>query len=294
MDRSSWLSVFFCALALVCAAEVSPNAPAIHHVPIAMATRGTPVPLNCTIDDHGLTLTQSIAQVRLTDAGKPLTLQMRGNAKNEFETFVPAAVITGVDAFWYSLTATAERSDSTSTRWQRVTIVGSGKSAKPFWKEPALWVGGGLAFGGIIAAIAANNRDGSSSGNGSSPAAQTESVPDATEKNSARAVTRPALLTVLKPCTLSGQEQVSYMNLDATSTAPIIISVCRTCSNATVSADGSWGASDQLTNFNNPDCNAAAPTLTLAKPAIRVPPPPGTYTIEVRSNGQIISAVPWP
>lgn len=313
MNSLKLLSVLVVALAANCALAIAPK---ITHAPVTTAIRGVPTLLHCSVEAYGLLLTQKVARVRLSESGTPSTLQLV-KADDGYEALVPVPMVEGIHAFWYSLDLSNEKGETSSTVWQRVVIVeaaadgkggasasaaggggggggggagggaaggAGGAGGEGIGNNPATWIGGGILL--IGAGFGINELVDGDSGSGGSGGKNPPTI--VTNKPTKRQTTSPYACTGL-----SGLEQVTYENLTVSNNSPIIIRVCRTCTNATISAYGSWESDDEIANFNNPNCNGGAPTLSLNKPGFTTEPN-GTYTIDVYSNGQLIDSIPWP
>lgn len=274
MKISAMFISMLAALLVSARAEDAPkSAPTIRHVPVTTAARGVPTKLVATVENHSGTITQSVALVRVTDLGVPTAQPLKPMSDGTSEAIVPVALVEGIESFWYSLTVSNDKGETTSTHWQQVRILENGFHGK----QTAL-IGAGILAAGGAGLLIANNNDGGGHNNAPVPP-----------------VTNAPVKTVVKPCVLSGDEGVSYANLSTADHKDITILVCRTCPNATIRADATWGQSAELTKYDNWECNRGANyLLVLPKPPFRQPPPSGTYSIEVRSNGQLISTKSWP
>lgn len=289
----------FVIAALAFGAHAAPTTPTLTHEPVATALRGFPTPLHLKVDAHGVLLTQTVARIRLSEGGAPTTMPLSKEG-GDYKVLVPVSMVEGVTVFWYSFDISNEKSETASTHWQRVIILegaADGKGGAAAAKAsgggsgggfpggtPGKIVGGVILLGGAVVGVDALLDDDSGGGK-----KKPTTTPPTSTNRTTKTRTSPYACT-----TLSGLEQVTYGNLTVSNAFDINITVCRTCSNATISATGSWNASDSISNFNNPDCSPDVQSLSLTKPINRIPVPNGTYTIDVFSNGQLINSIPWP
>jgi len=310
---------FFASTARGVQGDSDPQGPNIKHVPTTAVVRGAPVNLSAIITpEPGSVLTSQVVLVRLTDAGTPIEHAMEGSAvDNAYSVILPVALIKNINVFWYAIDTRDDQGRIGGTIWYRVVIIdpvdirggfvgkggsesaaaaglagGGGGGGGGGLGTAGLVAGGILIVGGAVAII--ENQDDDDDDKKDPP----EVLPPEESGGRNDDDDEPSSPPVCNGVT--GNETVAYENLSlcgsfgkgAKSLDNILILVCYTCPNATISAEGSWEASDQINGFNNPTCSQTAPILLLPKPDGF--PTPGTYTITVYANGIEIDQIVWP
>lgn len=289
--------------------DSDPDGPKIKHVPVTAVARGVPVNIAATITpEPDSVLTSKVILVRLTDFGTPTEHEMKGSDKdNAYGAVLPISLFDGIDVFWYAIDARDDQGRIGGTIWIRVVIVdpahvgaaaliggGGGSGAGGGWGTAGIVAGGILLAGGTVAIIDQASDENKDDPPDVSPPEETGGRNDGDDDDEKSGSNPPA-------CTgVTGSETVSYENLSlcgsfgkgAQTPDDIVIHVCYTCPNATISAEGSWEAADLIEGFNNPTCSPTAPVLLLTKPEGF--PTPGTYTINVYANGILIDSIVWP
>jgi len=291
-------------------AEAVKDSPIIQHVPITSTVRGAPVNISAIINAAaGSTITSAVVLVRVTDVGTPMSVPMSGEKgeDNSYAASLPVAMFEQVQVFWYAIDVRDDFSRIGGTVWYRVVILNpieqGGGSAKAglTWKQGGAIAGGVALIAGAAVALEHYNDDGGSSKSGDiPPPSPPPPPPPANNNNNGGNVTPPPPPpTNPPPCVLTGNESASYENMtlycdEVESGEDILILICFTCTNASISASATWGASDVITSFSNTSCSPTVPKLQLAKPAPNGFINPGDYTISVFVNGNLIDIQPWP
>lgn len=305
-----------CALAVAQFATISPAAenpddlagqgPGISHVPVFTVARGQPVVIGATVTEKKAPVAKAVLYVKLFEVQKPIEYPMQAGESNLWQATIPGQVLLPVDHFWYHIEATDTLGAFTDTAWQPVNIVDAlakagaaaaaakGGSGGGIGGAAPWIIGGALVLGGGYAIYENNNDDGSGSKSPEPGPASPPTKKKSTSSNGGGDDTSPP---PPPPCILTGGEQAFYDNLNPFEkfSTPIEIVVCGTCTNATVTAVGSWGEVDQITGYTNPRCVMGNPSLTLFLNKPESPPDvPESETISVFSNGQLIDSIPWP
>lgn len=276
----------------------------VTHAPVTSAFRGVPVNITATIETApGSTVTSAVVLVRLTDAGTPIRTAMGRSGEGVYSTILPVSMIRSVSVFWYALDARNDQGHVGGTPWIRVVIADplmqdstAGSASFMDWKTAGLIGAGLLAVGGTVAIIA--NQDDDNENDGGEPAPVTDPPPpknNPTPPPSSGDGSKPPDLSGLTNfiCQVTGNESATYENLSrCESTDDILILICRTCLNANIQAQSSWGEVSSITGYSNVGCNTGAPRLRLPKP--RGFPTPGTESFTVTVNGIIVDTVVWP
>lgn len=302
--------------------DTDPGGPSVQHVPITTVIRGQPANISAIIEaQQGSVLTSKFVLLRLSDAGTPTKHPMAGEPNN-YHVSLPVSLIKSVNVFWYAIDARDDQGRIGGTIWYRVVILdaaegggGAGGAAGGSSDEGGAGAAagggsgggsgngrtagiiiGGLLLGGGAALIIDNNDGGGKKKGGSTTNEDAPRDGGNKDDNS----TPPTV------CTVTGGESVSYENLSyyCGKGGDILILVCGTCPDATISAVASWGDQDSLSPFNNPSCSPTAPMLALTPPSQIFARqggtgggnfiPVGSETITVFANGVQIDQVVWP
>ncbi len=255
--------------------------PDLNHDPILAVYRGTPAEISATIECPVGTLGKVYLQVRLTDVGKPVEIEMRKGVNDAYEAKVPASMIAGLPRFWYYVDARGTNEDGeetmAQTRWHAVSIldpiVAADLSQPP--KVAAAEGGSGSAFGWFIGGAAAVGAgfviDHNQSGY---HAAGERSAPDDTASGGRRRMVldrnghsadspAPSVSpppppagggggggppSPPPPCGLTGLENAALGNTSACSgSGNLNVIVCGYCSGAEITVETSWGPSGNMT-----------------------------------------------
>ena len=277
---------------------------AVNHAPVTSAIRGVPVHITATIETvTGSTVTSAVVLVRLTDAGTPIRTTMGRSGDGVYTAILPVSMFRSVSVFWYALDARNDQGQVGGTPWIRVVIAdpllqdsAAGAAAFMDGKTAGLIGAGLLVAGGTVAIIA--NQDDDDKNDGGEPAPVNDPPPpknNPTPPPSSGGGSEPPDLSGLTNfiCQVTGNESATYENLSrCESTDDILILVCRTCLNANIQAQSSWGEVSSIAEYSNVGCNTGSPRLRLPKP--RGFPTPGTESITVTVNGVVIDTVVWP
>ncbi|HMO52850.1 MAG TPA: hypothetical protein PKE26_17200 [Kiritimatiellia bacterium] len=283
------------------AEEPSGPGPAVKHVPVTTATRGVPVDVSARVDPApGTTLTSAVVLVRITDLGKPVSVPMTpGEEPGFYHAVVPVTMIRGISVFWYALDIRDDTGAAGGTPWIRVVIGDAilteggvaaveGGSAGGISSKNA-WIAGGLLVGaGAAAVLLLDDDDDKKQPTSGAPVSPPAPASSGTKKPTS--APKPAAPTA---CITTGSETLAYEDLEACDNGnPIRILICGACPDANVRVNASWGASDTINGYNNPNCSVSGPRLTLAKPDDF--PEPLTESFTVYANNAVIATVPWP
>lgn len=315
MRKAAWLLSFVCGACLVVPVRAAPEkvsapdgCPTVLHVPLVTVVRGTPAVVTAKIAcETGLVREVSIF-IRLTDAGKPTSLAMSDKGEGVYEATVPVSMFRGISRFWYYIDARgrtdAEQTEDgvAQTRWYPVTILDGnasegGAGGTTASRKTAYWlIGGAAAVAGAF--VIDNNQGHGGGGGGGEPAAaipapvpSNQNDDEEEEEDEDEEDTQDS---VPPPCVVTGSESVDLQNTLPCVSSDLEIRVCNTCSNTTLEASGSWGATDQVVGYNGEGCAPSDPAaLILTKPGA-VNYIPGEFTITVTANGQTIATIPWP
>lgn len=290
---------------------VDPDAPLVGHVPVTTAVRGVPVDISATLHAQaGSVLTSQTVLVRLTDVGTPMPYSMVGKdgEENAYHAVLPVTAIEGVTVFWYAIDARDSQGRIGGTPWIRVVIIEPIAVEGAIAPEDAAAAAGGTGGGKTLAIVAGalllgggaavlienENDDGSGGGDDDEDLPPPPSAAPPSNNNPPPPSPPAPPAPTNTPCTgLTGSESVTYDNLSLCDNgADIEILVCGTCPNATIEASGNWGESDSITGYNNPSCSPTAQRLLV--PKTDGFPTPGSHTLTVFSNGQVIDSIPWP
>ena len=335
----------FCVTADKAGADDSASDPLIGHTPITTAVRGVPITISATLSAQGgASITSQTVMVKVSDVGKPVKYPFTGAGSEGgvYNAAIPLSLMKGVSVFWYTINAYDSNGGIASTPWNRVVIIepvesgsstesnvgaggsggggsgtdgGAGSAGSSgaaggtgISTESATFIAGAILFAGG-AALAIESQSGSSSKEG----APEESEPVAKKPGGGSPESAP----VDPPCTtVTGSESVMYENLSFycdESTADILVLVCGTCPDATISATTTWGASDIIAGYNNDSCSPTGQKLVLPLPLFNFAQPgnpqsgqdnasgggqffpnPGDETITILSNGIQVDQTVWP
>lgn len=274
---------------------VDERRPIIAHVPVTTVLRGQPAEITATITPQGGLVTQAQVHVKLALAGKPIIFPMTPATGEVYKAVVPVSLIKSIHRFWYFIHVYDSNGRVADTLWHEVRILdganieggGAAAAGSSGGSHKGWWIAGGaLVAGGVVAAVVANNDD---DGGGHTSPPPASSPPPKKKQSSDKNDDDET-----PPCILTGSERVQYFGLGPFDEQTTRILVCGTCPNATIRATGSWGASDEKTNYNNPTCVDTDTSLQLFLYDPIDLPPPNSETINVYANGVLIDSIPWP
>lgn len=304
--RTVWRAVIGLSLALagsVCAAKpervtAEGGCPSISHVPVVSVLRGTPAIITATVECQTGELGEVLLQIRLTDAGKPSPISMNGEGNGLYRATVPVSMVQGVTRFWYYVDVKGKNAagdDTTAqTRWHPVNIIEHGETDNggggPGGRAGLYLLAGGAAAVGGALIIEHNNNDGSGNnknGTGETPPPSTSSSDE--NKSSEESSDDDS------PCKTTGAEQASIDNTSPCyESGDIRVFVCGNCPDADITAIASWGAARHASNVPKRNCALNnQPVLLLPKPDY-FPEGPGSETISIFVNGDLIQQFSWP
>lgn len=328
---------------------VDPSSPVIGHTPVTTAVRGIPVDITATISAQGgASITSKTVLVKVSDVGTPVNYPLTGaGSGGAYNAVIPVSFIKGVSVFWYSISVFDSNGRISGTPWIRVVILdpveqggsqgeagisgGQGGGSGP--AEPGAGGGGsggtGAAGGGGIetttfivggvllaggTAVAIENHGDSKKK--SVPEPEPEPQPQPKKPSGGNNESAPVVEPEEPPCVTTGSETVMYENLSFYCDEgffDIMVLVCGTCPDATISATTSWGEMDSIAMYNNDLCNPAGPKLALPLPDLNFAQSgnrpakkgasggggqgffnPGDETITVFANGVQIDQIVWP
>lgn len=276
--------------------------PTITHVPVVTVVRGKPAVIPAKVECAGGELSSVKLFVRLTDAGKPSSMDMDQKGDDLYEATVPVSMVEGIHRFWYYIDAQGkatpdqEKPGVAQTRWHPVNIIeyadtGGGAGGN----KAAYWLLGGLGAAGAYLVYDHNQDDGGGgNGNNNQPPAGPPANGGGGGGGGGGDNGNGDDDDGTDTCIATGAESASAAPSSACNEDPISIFVCNTCPNATIEAVGDWGASDSQSGYNGANCSSTGPAaLTLPRPE-DAEYGIGDFSISVFANGQLIGVISWP
>lgn len=275
--------------------------PTMTHVPLVSVIRGTPAVITAKVECPTGDVVEVTLYVRLTDAGKPSPLGMSGEGGGVYKGVVPVSMVQGISRFWYYIdaqgneTSDQEKPGVAQTRWHPVNIIDAGDAAGGAGggaKKAALWLLAAGSAGGAYAVYDHNQGDGDDEEDEVPPPPPPPDDEEDEEEEEEEEEEEQA-----PSCIVTGGESASAEDGTACDTASAIaIYVCGFCPGATLTAEGSWGASDSASGVSPISCDDSEPpsVLSLTQPPGVPSVSEGDFTITVRANGQVIASIPWP
>jgi len=308
--------------------------PDLIHEPVSAVYRGTPAEITATVECPTGTLGKVFLQVRLTEVGKPVELEMTKGVDDVYSVTVPASMFAGLARFWYYVDARGSDSDGedtmAQTRWHAVLVLdpiaAGGMDSPPpapassYGKAFGWFVGGAAAVGaafiiehnsGNYHSPGAPQQDPSDNGTGSGD--QDEDDQDDRNRSRRNRNSAPSTPDPISspggggegPCSVTGNEQVSLGETSPCSETAIQVFICGHCVGATLRVETSWGPSSEVVGLTrrsnrNRNANETAPCSPTLPPVFYLPKPyldpivAGSQTISVYANGQLIGQFLWP
>jgi len=305
MKRFSWILLLLLSIPVAAEDAEEEKGPRIIHEPVIRLCRGVPAIFRAQIKSEGESITSAVVRVKAQIVDPVVTFPMADHGTNLYQSIVPVDWYGSIHRFFYSIAAADSAGETNGTPWLPVQVINCAEAASTVAGAgggggKALLIGGAvLLVGGTTAAIIENNND---DGGGGPKNAPTET---GNEKSGGGGSSNdrprfpnfppapPEEPEEPEPCVLTGNETVSYSGEYIFDESPIVITICYTCSNATISASTTWGESDTIPNAPNDDCQRNNAVLILNEPS--EPDCAAEYeTISVFSNGQLIDTLLWP
>jgi hypothetical protein len=269
-------------------AEAADKAPRIVHQPVGVAIRGTPVHFTAQISPGDAPVTSTVVQIKSYELGPTWKLPMTPSDEGVRDATFPAVDFGGLGYFYYCIAAYDADGDAASSKWLKVKVInpadGSSAAAVEAPSKRKLWWWGGAA-GAAVAAVLLLDDDGNG---GDAP----PPPPPGPAGPSGGGRSRDDDDDDDNDCETTGKEEVSYGNTTTDTPSPISILVCYTCPSADLKAVASWGEVARARNAPNDGCGRGNVVLFIEKPGDA--PDPGSETIEVFSNGNLVGSRDWP
>lgn len=163
--------------------------PVIRHEPVTVAAAGQPLVIRAVVTSEFAAIKSVTLFYGASKDAAPFKVPMRASGSAAYVGTIPAAMMTGHDHLSYYIEAMDDLDAASETPWQAVQIRSSttplpathpataqqpaagsapAEPARPFWKKPAVWIGGAaLVAAGTVAALSSGGGGGGSGGGGS-------------------------------------------------------------------------------------------------------------------------------
>ncbi len=185
-------------LAVLTAAAIAPRpsdadtpyfrGPAIRHDPVTVAMVGQPLVVRAVVTSQFAAIKSVTLFYAASKDAAPFSVAMRASGGAAYVGTIPSAMLTGHDRLSYYIEAMDDLDAASETPWQAVQVRSSAtpgttvrlggssvqtpapgappaESARPFWKKPAVWIGGAaLVAAGTVAALSSGGGGGGSDG----------------------------------------------------------------------------------------------------------------------------------